>query len=366
MSLTVDNRNNLYEEGMNVIISSGIMYSMAFITTGRQVLEQLKKLKKQNAYNLSSEQIQIIDLVIFLSEFYKFSNVFIERISFYFSDIIRKNTLRDDIRGKTSTAIAEEIRRESFFKFDEVISKFSQTMKELGVQLESVSTIRNAVEGTFLGGGMQLLASKGKSSSTGMVVGALIGVVAAEVEKAQLREKLISNAFEGIRETLEILPICNEKLMDQYSSYIYGHKIDFNERDNQITRGKRMLQEIKFHCSIILEKILSGHKILTSAIEKTKNTEVGYGCLIWFISFILIVSMLRSSFENEDSAVGVGLLLSALVTVVYIQWVQKKRQFSNKERILDSLKSQLSKDSQLEESIVALENIQEQINTGIK
>jgi hypothetical protein len=189
-SLSVD-QTNLYQSGMDIIISSSILYSAPFLVAGRQIVDQFELLINKNPESLTSDLINNIPLEDFFADFYKYSNAFIERIIQYFSDIIRKNTQRNEIKEKTSEYISNEIRNESFKKFDEVFAKYAVTMQELGVHLESVSTIKSAIQGTFLGGGLQLMGSKGKSSGTGMVVGALIGAAVAEAEKKQLRENLL-------------------------------------------------------------------------------------------------------------------------------------------------------------------------------
>ncbi|MBU2507052.1 MAG: hypothetical protein KJ799_10060 [Bacteroidetes bacterium] len=177
-----ESQNNLYQNGMDIIISSSILYSTPFLIAGKQIIDQFETLKDKSPENLSSDQIKNIPLENFLADFYKYSNAFVERVTQYYSDIIRKNTQRNDIKEKTSEYISDEIRKESFKKFDEVFLKYTTTMQELGVQLESVSSIKSAIQGTFVGGGLQMLGSKGKSSGAGMVAGALIGAAMAEVE----------------------------------------------------------------------------------------------------------------------------------------------------------------------------------------
>jgi len=368
MESLTESKNNLYQNGMDIIISSSILYSTPFLFAGKQIINQFEALKDKSAIDLTADQIKNIPLEEFLADFYKYSNAFIERVTQYFSDIIRKNTQRNDIKEKTSEYISDEIRKESFRKFDEVFLKYTATMQELGVQLESVSSIKSAIQGTFVGAGLQMLGSKGKSSGAGMVAGALIGAAIAEAEKMQLREKLLKAAFDGIKETIETLPICNQKLMDQYSSYIFGSNIDFNERDNQIDRGKSILNEIKIHCSSILDNIVVGNSFWSNSILKINKIQKGKGIIEFYtygcgtILAIIIVGAIIGISQESDfyhdiyiPTLAIGMIFGPLIFfIVYKVFLKKQQTLNQKEKILIEIKSNRNIYIQLEKAIDTL------------
>src|SRR3989339_1219966 len=372
-------QENLYEKGMDIIISSSILYSTPFLMAGKQILEQFEILNEKTAENLSSHLIKNIPLEEFLSDFYKYSNAFVERVAQYFSDTIRKNTQRGDVKAKTSESISEEIRKESFKKFDEVLSKYTITMKDLGVQLESVSSIKSAVQGTLMGGGLQLMGSRGKSSGAGMLAGALIGAALAETERIQLRESLLKTAFDGIKETVETLPNCNQKLMDQYCSYIYGSNIDFEKRDCQIERGKKILLDIKNNCTDILGNIVTGNSFWHFAIARINEVQkgvkiekfYGWGCLVNVIIGIIIFSIIGDySYQEKQSAYNIitplllftVLIAPILVYLFYNLFVKKKRTNKQKEVILKEIRAKKAEFIQLENSVNSIMGYKDKIN----
>lgn len=361
-------QDNLYESGMSIIISSSVLYSAPFLAVGRQIIDQFEILKGKDPEDLTIDLVKNIPLEQFLADFYKYSNAFVERVTQYFSDIIRKNTQRNDIKEKTTERISDEIRMESFKKFEEVFAKYTATMGELGVQLESVSSIKSAIQGTFVGGGLQLMGSKGKSSGAGMVAGALIGAAMAEAEKKQLREKLLKAAFDGIKETIEVLPICNQKLMDQYSSYIFGSNIDFNERDKQIERGKILLNDIKIHCSKILDDIIIGNSFWTESIIKiNKAIEgksfkdlYGMGCAVYIVFFIVIISVVSYDSVSDSLKTIItfgGFVLPFLYATYYRLRINEKYVNKEKTKVLSAIKLNEKKFIQLRNSIKSLEEI---------
>lgn len=372
-------QENLYEKGMDIIISSSVLYSTPFLMAGKQILDQFEKLKNKTAENLSSDLIKNIPLKDFLSDFYKYSNLFVERVSQYFSDIIRKSTQRRDIKAKTTESIADEIRKESFKKFDEVLSKYTVTMKDLGVQLESVSSIKSAVQGSFLGGGLQLMGSRGKSSGAGMIAGAFMGAAMAEQEKIQIREMLLKKAFDGIKETIETLPICNQKLMDQYCSYIFGEEIDFNKRDQQIEMGKHILTDIKNNCKNILDNIVSGNSFWNNAIMRITKAQkgikiekfYGWGCLFNFILLIIIGGVLADyTYEEKEAAnsifyplLGLSILVGPiLLYLFYNLFIKKKRTIKQKGEILEEIKAKISEFMQLRISVNSIITYKDTLN----
>lgn len=375
-------KEDLYEKGMEIIISSSVLYSTPFLMAGKQILDQFENLKDKTAETLSSNLIKNIPLEDFLSDFYKYSNLFVERVSQYFSDIIRKSTRRKDIKAKTTESIADEIRKESFKKFDEVFTKYTVTMQELGVQLESVSVIKSAVQGTFMGGGLQLMGSKGKSSGAGMIAGALIGAAIAEQEKVQIRETLLKTAFDGIKETIETLPVCNQKLMDQYCSYIFGEAIDFNKRDKQIELGKHILTDIKNNCKNILDNIVAGNSFWNSAIFRISGAQkgikieksYGWGCLVNIVLAIILFSIIEDyPFEEKESAKNIIIPL-ILFTVflgplifyfIYEIFFKKKRANIQKGKILEEIKARKAEFSQLEISVNSIMNYKNTISLGL-
>jgi len=373
-------QEDLYKKGMDIIISSSVLYSTPFMMAGKQILDQFEKLKNKTAENLSSDLIKNIPLEDFLSDFYKYANLFVERVSQYFSDIIRKSTQRKDIKAKTTESIADEIRKESFKKFDEVLSKYTVTMQELGVQIESVSSIKSAVQGTFMGGGLQLMGSRGKSSGTGMIAGALIGAAMAEQEKMQLRENLLKTTFDGIKETIVTLPVCNQKLMDQYCSYIFGENIDFTKRDQQIERGKQILSNIKNDCATIMDNIVSGNAFWDNAIIRISKAQKGvmigkfyaWGCFVNFILLLLIgwifheldFAFMEEKVSNKALLITFIILLSLplLYYFFYNIILKKNRTFKQKGKILEEIKAQKAEFGQLENSVNSIMDYKDKLN----
>ena len=352
----------------------------AILMVGKQILDQFENLIEKTAENLSSDLIKNIPLEDFLSDFYKYADLFVERVSQYFSDIIRKSTQRKDIKAKTTESIADEIRKESFKKFDEVLSKYTVTMQELGVQIESVSSIKSAVQGTFMGGGLQLMGSRGKSSGTGMIAGALIGAAMAEQEKMQLRENLLKTTFDGIKETIVTLPVCNQKLMDQYCSYIFGENIDFTKRDQQIERGKQILSDIKNDCATIMDNIISGNSFWNNAILRISKAQKGvmigkfyaWGCFVNFILLLLIgwifheldFAFMEEKVSNKALLITFIILLSLplLYYFFYNIILKKNRTFKQKGKILEEIKAQKAEFGQLENSVNSIMDYKDKLN----
>ncbi len=379
---TFTNECDLYQNGMDIIISSSILFSMPFMEAGKQITDQFELLKTETAQSLTSDLIKNIPLDQFLSEFYKYSNAFVERVTQYFSDMIRKHTQRNDIKQKTSESISDEIRKESFKKFDEVFSNYIVTMQGLGVQLDSISSIKSAVQGTFLGGGLQLMGSKGKSSGAGMVAGALIGAAIAEGEKIELRKQLLKASFDGIKEIIETLPICNQKLMDQYSSYIFGSNIDFSERDKQINRGKNILSDIKSHCLVILDKIVLGNTFWNDAIIDIARAQQGVkfvkiyslGCIGNTLLFFIIAGAIggfklgSSPFESALDAIVFSFLVifPFLYYAYYNYFLKKKNTDKQKEKILATIETKRASYQQLENSLIKLNEYKNYISFKFK
>ena len=260
--------NNLYQKGMDSIISGSNFFSSPFITFGQSTLPEIKKLCNSNPDEL--KDIKNIDLNDFLSSFYSCTNLFIETISQLFAEIIRRKTTRDDIRSETSDALTKAIRKESFQKIDAVLIKYSSLMEQLGVQLENIDTIKSSVNGAIDGGVLNYSATGGTRG--GAVAGALIGAATAELEKIELRKKLLKSSIEGIGEFTDILPIISSKLMDQYSTYIFGSNINFDDRDQEIKRGNQILKDISKHTQNILDQLVLYNETVTD-IESNIHTK---------------------------------------------------------------------------------------------
>ncbi|HPO56371.1 MAG TPA: hypothetical protein PKY46_10220 [Ignavibacteriaceae bacterium] len=352
MNDIIEPKSDLYKKGMDTIIASSILYSTPFYVRGKQILEQFEKISGQVPEKLNPETINNFPLEDFLSDFFNYSNVFIEKVSLTFSEIIRKTTTRVDIRQKTTESIADEIRSESFKQFNKVLEKYTQIMGELGVRLASVSSIRAAVEGTFVGGGLQLMGTRGQSSGTGMLVGALIGAAAAEADKLQIRNQLLQTAFEGIKETIIALPICNQKLMDQYSSYIFGGEIDFDERDRQLERGEKILEDIKVNCTTVMDHMVSGSDFWRDSTMKIIKAQKGTSFVkIYLISALILIAIVAIINPKSGDLSGIIIIGPVLVYFFYLIFMKKPLVKTEKTKILEVINAEKSKFTHLKNSI---------------
>ena len=261
-------QNNLYINGMDSILSGSNYFSSPFIDFGNKCLPEIKAICDTDPDSI--DYVKSLDLNEFLSSFFTCTNLFIETISQLFAEIIRRKTTREDVRSKTSDALTKEIRDESFNKIDEILNKYTSVMNELGIELANTDTLKSSVNGA-INGGVLNFAATGKARG-GAVAGALIGAVAAEMEKAALRKKLINSAAEGISEFTKVLPILSGKLMDQYSTYIFGPDIDFEKRDEEIKRGNEILNNISTNTLNILNQLLL-YNDTTLSIEVNINNK---------------------------------------------------------------------------------------------
>ncbi|MBU2507053.1 MAG: hypothetical protein KJ799_10065 [Bacteroidetes bacterium] len=187
----------------------------------------------------------------------------------------------------------------------------------------------------------------------------------------QLREKLLKAAFGGIKETIETLPICNQKLMDQYSSYIYGSNIDFNERDKQIERGKSILNEIKIHCSVILDNIVLGNSFWSNSILQINKAQKGYSFgkiygygfgIIFLIAAFIVLPNTEEESVIRDITFGSMFLLPLFAYLYYKFNIKENSVKEQKNKILTEINSNKSKFIQLENSLQALDDYKNRLS----
>ena len=270
LSPIVLSSEDLYSYGMNTILASAIMFSSPFLETTKILTTAINQLieKPEKFFELDYSKC---DLRIFLSNFYTYSLAFIETISLYFAETIRRNSIRGEMRAQTTDALADMIQKESFRKINTILAAYVSIMAQLGIELQNTSTIRSTIEGGAIG---SVLAG-GNSDTLGTIAGAIIGAAVAHYEKQRLKQELISTAVNGVHDFIDSLPSLMNKLMDQYASYMYGEKIDFVKRDQQITRATPIIQEIITHC----KNILHYHVIFYEAIfmcEQYAIKKVGF------------------------------------------------------------------------------------------
>lgn len=251
-------KGDIYQSGSDIIISSSSVFARPFVEFTNSYFPSINELSYINLNTFDNANIlEKIKIDEFFSKYFSYSNMFVELITNALSENIRRTSVRDDIKQKTTISLASEIRSESFNEFDNILGKYSNIMKELGIQLENTSTFKSAVDGALKGGGIQYLFTKGRSGTGGLIAGALIGAVMEEMKKQQLREKLILSSKLAIIESINILESISLKLYDQYSTYVMGSKIDFEQRDNFGKIIKSEISKITSNCLKIVENIIT-------------------------------------------------------------------------------------------------------------
>ena len=238
---------------MNTILASAVSFSFPFIDSATTLSLYTKQLIEAKPPKILDINFSKCDLGTFLANFYTYTIVFIEAISLYFAETIRRSSTRSDMRVKTTDSLAEMIRTESFRNTDDILVTYVVTMGQLGIQLETTSTVRSAIEGGIVGG----LLDGGRSNTLGTFAGAVIGAAFAHIEKQRIRQDLITTAIDGIYQFVDSLPPLSQKLMDQYASYIYGENIDFDQRDQQILRFTPILKNIASYCKSITQHMIA-------------------------------------------------------------------------------------------------------------
>jgi len=246
--------NVLYATGANKIIAGGMVLSAPIVRAGQSALLHVRNLLGVDLQ--TAEAVQIYDISRLFSEFFSSSDMAAEIICKAFSSLIRENSLRPEIKSKTTNALANEIRAESFKTFDVVLSSYATTMQKLGIDLESRSTIGAAVDGALTGGGLQFLTT-GKTGKSGAIVGALIFAAIENAQKEQLRQELVNCALSGMKDLITIIPQLSDALMDQYATLIFGSEIDFKQRDTETGRTQTELKEIANKTEYLLSDICS-------------------------------------------------------------------------------------------------------------
>ena len=258
-----DSAVTLYTTGANRIIAGGMVLSTPIVKAGQIAILQIRDLLLLNLQN--SPKVPVYDISILFSEFYTSFDLAVGIIFKLLASFILKNTLRPEIGAKTIITLANEIRSESFKKFDDVLGLYVSTMQNLGINLESRSAIGAAVNGALTGGGLQFLVT-GNSGKSGAIVGALISAAIENSQKEQLRQGLVQTAIAGMNDLIIIIPQLSEALMDQYTTLIFGSEVDFKQRDSEIARTQTELATIAKNTESLLHNI-------TAYAKTAKNIE---------------------------------------------------------------------------------------------
>ena len=244
-------KTTLYTTGANKIIAGGMVLTTPIVQEGQASLLQIRDLLGMDLQD--AETVPVYDISGLFSAFYSYSDMAAELICSSFAALIRENTQRVEIRAKTTAALSNEIRNESFRKFDEVLQTYASTMSQLGIALEDRSTTRAAVNGALLGAGLQSLTiGRGKS---GAIAGALISAFIENAQQEQLRQERVQCAIGGIQNLLSIIPQLSDGLMDQYVSLIYGSEIDFAKRDAEIVRAKAEIMSMSKKAEVLINDL---------------------------------------------------------------------------------------------------------------
>ena len=113
---------------------------------------------------------------------------------------------------------------DAFASYDQKIDLFRNQISELGIQLASKSSIREAAKGAAVGAGIQLLATRGKAGLAGGVAGVVIGAALEEAKKAELRKQMLNTATEGVINIILELEKLAVGMLDQYSLLLMGNE----------------------------------------------------------------------------------------------------------------------------------------------
>lgn len=260
----------LYTTGANRIIAGGMVLASPVVQAGRSSILQIDDLLGMDLYD--AVNVPVYDISALFAAFYSASDMAAEVICKGFAVLIRENTHRPELRARTTDALSNEIRNESFRKFDDVLRTYASTMQQLGIELENRSTIGAAVNGALTGGGLQFLMTD-KASKTGAIAGALIFAAIENAQKEQLRQQLVQCAVKGMHDLISIIPQLSDALMDQFATLIFGSEIDFRQRDNEIARTQAELMAISQKAETLLNDVCS-YSEASRKIEAAINRKV--------------------------------------------------------------------------------------------
>jgi len=347
----------VYSEGANLMIACAALFSVPFAEFGKELVAKIQEFKTatpqriEELLKLNSEY-----LAKFLSSFHQYANHFAEIVTNKTADLVRRKTIRDDVRANSTDSISQMLRAESFRNYDATLMQLTENLQSLGIQLDSVSTFNSSVQGGLVGGGLGYLMTDGKSTKGAAVAGALIGAVAAEAEKAKLRQQLIEASFVGIKEIIDKIEFSFLKLIDQYLAYILGGKVDFDARDSEVKKIKNEVIEITSSCNYVLSSLRKSSEMFGGIRASLERVKKPIRTRVWVITGIVILiigSQIVSDFKYTEGYDFAMAILWASVFAPYIFY----RVFIKKKMTAKSLEKIPSEINLLEQKTLELKNI---------
>ncbi len=266
---------SLYQFGTKTILAGLVQYAAPFHVLSEKVLKDtgevfriggINSLQQSNATNHCRAEF-----AGFLSNFFAFSAAFIEIVSGTLAETVRRRTNRQDIRMQTTASLAASIRRESFLELESALRGYAEHAVSLGIALASTSTLEHSIAGAFVGGGLEFMLSDGANSAVGAVAGGILGGMAAETKKREMKQLAWDGAIDDVKRiTIQVgtIPV---KLMDQYVSYVFGQEADFDLRDQESEYAQQVALDIANTCRVLFEDAV----ILLNRLKGLERLTIG-------------------------------------------------------------------------------------------
>jgi hypothetical protein len=114
------------------------------------------------------------------------------------------------------------------------------------------------------------LLTNGEDSLVGTVAGAVLGAAAAQGQKKELRDQARAATVSAIKTSTSRLPNVVARLVDTYTSGVFGAEIEFDKRDAEIVFGQRIAEEVARACIQFFDVVVS----LAESLGKVQRGEL--------------------------------------------------------------------------------------------
>jgi len=287
--------SNLYQEGIQNVMKSVILYSTTFRRIAGDLIEMY-----------SGEVIKPYDYTVLFINFYDRTNQLIEAISGTMADVIRRTTTQDAIRSKTTNALKRELLEDSFYYLNDNLQRFKVLMNELGIAIEAKAS-ENAFNATVLTAGTigaVLSGTRKMSYIDGMAMAALATQNHQNSQQMDvMRRQKVDSALAAMVTTTSLLNDLTIKLMDQYISLIYGGNVNLAVRDQYLSENNEEINkvvnacnQISFFAKEIYEKsIIYSLNYRNTQKKKNRNKVIKlllFGVTITMVSIIFKVTII--------------------------------------------------------------------------
>jgi hypothetical protein len=257
-------QSSLYRFGTNTVIGGTMQFAAPFQMLSASILSGTGRDYPRDAYES--------DINIFLSKFPVFVVGYVQIVSERYADTIRRNTHLPEIRGKTTMALAKQIREESFGDIERALSHYATVATRLGITLANISTAGSVISGALVGGSLEALATDGEDSLIGMLAGAALGGSAAKSAQENVQAAQYSTAFESVSTITKLIASTPPRLLDAYVSYMFGENANFEARDSEIAYASEITSAIVNACLTVFDLVLTvGDRFTASWVTGSKS-----------------------------------------------------------------------------------------------